>query len=473
MNHLLSRRVRRFVSRHRLWRPGTRVVAALSGGSDSVAQLVLLGDLAAAGEVVLAGAAHLNHHLRPEAARDEAFCRALCARLDVPCVVEQADVARLAADARVSTEVAARRARYAFLERARLALSAQAIAVAHTVDDQAETVLLRLLRGAGTRGLRGILPVRGAVVRPLLDCTRAALQAELTARGETWVEDATNLDLAQPRNRVRHELIPLLAARYQPAVTRVLARTAEVMSADDAFLEQLTAAAASAVVSPSPRGLVLAPLALAALPAALSRRVARRALAAAHPPHAPDLADVDALLAVCRPGGPLAAEPAGVRVERFAEDAVLLITGPPTSVVRALPARTLPVPGTVALPELGAGCRLTAERPITQGGQPSDLHRRLILKATVATPLVVRGRQPGDRLRPLGLGGSKKLQDLLVDRKVPRLARQQVPVVVDATGRIVWVIGHAADADMAATAAQGDVIVLTFDQPAESGSEGS
>ncbi len=201
--------------------------------------------------------------------------------------------------------------------------------------------------------------------------------------------------------------------------------------------------------------------------------MARRALLAAHPPHAPDLADVEALLAVCRPSGPAAAEPAGVRVERFAEDAVLLIMGPPSSVASVLPARVLPVPGIVALPELGAGCRLTAERPITHVGQPADPSRRLILKATVATPLVVRGRRPGDRLRPLRLGGSKKLQDLLVDRKVPRTARDRVPVVVDATGRIVWVVGHAVDADAAATAAEGDVIVLTFDQPGVPGSEGS
>ncbi len=196
------------------------MVAALSGGSDSVAQLLLLCDLAAAGHLVLAGAAHLNHQLRPDAARDEQFCRALCARLGVPLMVATAPVPALAAEARVSIEVAARRVRYAFLERARIACDAAVVAVAHTADDQAETVLLRLLRGAGPRGLRGILPVRGTVVRPLLDCTRAALRADLTRRGETWVDDATNADVAQPRNRVRHELIlPLLAGRFQPAVT--------------------------------------------------------------------------------------------------------------------------------------------------------------------------------------------------------------------------------------------------------------
>jgi tRNA(Ile)-lysidine synthase len=131
------------------------------------------------------------------------------------------------------------------------------------------------------------------------------------------------------------------------------------------------------------------------------------------------------------------------------------------------------VPGTVALPELGAGCRLTADGPIKPLGKPGDIRRRLTLKMPVQTPLRVRGRKPGDRVRPSGLGGSKKLQDLLVDRKVPREQRDRVPVVVDATGRIVWVVGHATDADATATGSDDDVIVLTFEQPAPSGSEGS
>jgi len=448
------------------------VVAALSGGSDSVAQLFLLRDLAAAGDLVLAGAAHLNHQLRADAARDEAFCRALCERLGLPLVVAHVPVTSLAAEAHVSVEVAARRARYAFLEQVRVELGAEVVAVAHTADDQAETVLLRLLRGAGTRGLRGILPRRGAIVRPVLDCTRTALREDLGSRGERWVEDASNADLAHPRNRVRHELMPLLARHYQPAVTRVLARTAEAVGADDAHLEALAAQAMPATTAESSRGVVLATGALAALPVALARRIARRALEAAQAPHAPDLADVEQLLAVCRPGGPAAAEPAGVRVERFSEDAVLLNRA--QSAPRpGLSPRVLPVPGAVTMPELGDGCRLTAEGPIRNTGRLEFTARRLTLKATVAAPLLVRGRLPGDRVRPRGRGGSRKLQDLLVDRKVPRGARDQVPVVVDGTGRIVWVVGHAVDAEAAATGAEGDVIVLTFDQPGVPGSEGS
>lgn len=473
MNHPLLDRVRRHVARHRLWRHGTRVAAGLSGGSDSVALVMVLRELAAAGDVVFAGAAHLNHQLRTDAGRDAAFCHDLCARLGVPLVLGETPVVDHARTWKCSIEVAGRRARYSFLEDARGSLGADVVAVAHTADDQAETVLLRLLRGAGPRGLRGVLPRRGTVVRPLLECTRGDLRSAVSAHGLTWVDDLTNDDVAVPRNRIRHELLPLLAERFQPAITRVLARTADVVAADDALLEGLAAAAFSRAVDASGGAVRLSRRALAAEPLALARRVARRALQAAGATRTPDLADVERLLAVCRHDGPPAAEVAGLRVERFPEDAVLLIRRPATSGVNALPARLLPVPGDVALPELGEGCRLTAERPIQRTGRPEGAGVRLALKGTVPVPLAVRSRQPGDRIRPVGLGGSKTLQDLLVDRKVARADRGLVPVVTDATGRIVWVVGHAADAEAAAVTGEDDVIVLNFERPAASGPEGS
>ncbi|HUU34589.1 MAG TPA: tRNA lysidine(34) synthetase TilS, partial [Vicinamibacterales bacterium] len=235
----IAARVRRYVDRHQLWLGGGRVVAAVSGGSDSVSLLWILKDLHDAGAVSLAGVAHLNHQLRTDAAKDEAFCRALAERAGTPFVAARSDIAALAREWRCSVEVAARRARYSFLEQARRAYRAEHIAVAHTRDDQAETVVMRLLRGTGTRGLRGALPARGHVVRPLLDCSRAELRSFLAARGEAWVEDETNADLGHPRNRVRHELLPLLARSYRPSVTRILARTADVAAYEDALLEQL------------------------------------------------------------------------------------------------------------------------------------------------------------------------------------------------------------------------------------------
>jgi tRNA(Ile)-lysidine synthase len=470
LTNLLDR-IRHDAARHALWTPDTRVVAALSGGSDSMAQLRLLLDLAAAGELILAGAAHLNHRLRPTATRDEAACRAACDRLGVPLVAEAEDVAALAAEWRCSLEVAARRCRYAFFERAVQTLGAARIAVAHTLDDQAETVLLRLLRGAGTHGLRGMPARRGLVVRSLLGCTRAELRADLTARGETWVEDETNADVAQLRNRVRHELLPLISTRFQPAILHVLARTAEVAAAEDALLDARAAEVLSAGLSTTAEGASLARGVVNAVPLAIRRRVVRLALAAAGASRSPDLADVDRVLAIAGGGGPKAGEAAGLRVERFSADAVLLSRGRPPS--RPLPERPLPVPGEAALPELGRGCRLVADRPIRTRRTSRGTKTRAVLRTDVPAPFTVRSRRPGDWMRPIGMQGRKKLQDLLVDRKVPQSARDRVPVIVDATGRVVWVVGHALDAGAAAESGANDVIVLTFDQPGEPGSEGS
>lgn len=470
MDDRLLALVRRDIRHHGLWLPGARVVVGLSGGSDSVALLLLLRELASDGTVTLA-AAHVNHGLRPEADRDEAFCRDLCVSLDIPFTADRIAVGEAARTARLSIEAAARRERYASLERARVAVGAACIAVAHTADDQAETVLLRLLRGAGTRGLRGVLRRRGAVVRPVLSCRRAALRAWLEARGQSWCEDASNADLGLLRNRIRHELLPLLASAYQPAVVRVLARTAEVADAEDALLEAFASEGYARVAAVVPGGVRLRRAGLAALPLALARRVVMRALVAARCRHAPDMADVTLALSVCGRQGPRAADIAGLRVERFSGDAVLLIRTPETAPA-SLPARILRVPGAVDLPELGPGCRLRAERPIRRAGLvPSGL--RAVLHGGVAGPLVVRGRRPGDRIRPVGLGGTRKVQDVLVDRKVPRAERDRVPVVTDAAGRLLWVAGYALDADAAAPAAHDDVIVLTFEPPVAPGSEGT
>src|SRR5262249_31455496 len=201
------------------------------------------------------------------------------ARAGVPFLSERVNIAALARERKRSVEDAARIARLAFFERSAAALGADVVAVAHTQDDQAETFLLRLLRGAGTRGLGGIPPRAGRVVRPFIDIDRAALRAYLASRGEAWREDATNADVSIPRNRIRHELLPLLGSRFLPSVTGVLARAAELAQQDEDFLHDRAIELARRIVLTDERDMVsLDAAALTQAPRALGSRVVQQVL---------------------------------------------------------------------------------------------------------------------------------------------------------------------------------------------------
>jgi tRNA(Ile)-lysidine synthase len=448
-------RTRRFAARHKMWRPDTRVIAAVSGGSDSVAMLRLLHDLHRNGELHLDAVAHLNHQIRPDADADEAFCASLASALGVPFLSLRVDVPARSRETRRSLEVVGRAARYAFLDDVQRARGADRIATAHTDDDQAETVLLRMLRGAGPRGLSAIAPCRARRVRPVLWARRDELRRELEQRGQPWREDATNTDLTNPRNRVRHELLPYLERHFNPAARRALSRLADAARADESLLAREGAMAASAVVRIDPDGTWVDVAALRVLPEAIARRVVQYALSAAGQP-APGLADVLTVLSVAR-GERAAAELRKLRVEPFREFVVLVPKGatPAPGPFRC----ELTVPGEVR--EHDAGWILEAAGPFGEPQPQSSTPAVAHIDATaVADGLVVRSRQPGDRMRPAGLAGSKKVQDILVDRKVRRQDRDAVPIVAAADGRIVWLAGHVVGEEFRVTEGTKAVITL-------------
>jgi tRNA(Ile)-lysidine synthase len=235
----LQQQVRRTIRRYALCPPGTRVLVGISGGSDSVALTFLMCELAPALALGVVGLAHVNHRLRETAGRDEAFCRDLAARLGLPLLVAQCDVKALAVERGCSIEAAARQARYAFFAEAATELQATRVAVGHTLDDQAETFILKLARGAGTTGLGAIYPCRGAVIRPLLEVGREELRDYLRSHGETWVEDETNADLSNPRNRVRHDVLPHLERALGLPARRAVARAAGLAGEDARWLDEL------------------------------------------------------------------------------------------------------------------------------------------------------------------------------------------------------------------------------------------
>jgi tRNA(Ile)-lysidine synthase len=259
---------------------GQVVLLALSGGADSVALLDALCLLRRRRGFHVT-AAHLDHRLRPGSGDDAAFCRALCERLGVRLQVGEADVTARVRREGGGIEQAARRERYAFLRRVQREAGAAAIAVAHTRDDQAETLLLHLLRGSGATGLGGMRPRVGSVVRPLLGLSRQEVVAHLRERGLAWREDPTNADPGLLRNRVRHELLPYLEARFNPRLRSGLARTAGLLADEAAYLRAQADALLDRIARPDGDGLVLERSELAHAPAAVARVAIRQALARA------------------------------------------------------------------------------------------------------------------------------------------------------------------------------------------------
>lgn len=404
--HPYPSRVLATVRRRRLFGPADRVLVALSAGPDSTALVAALAALRDEGEVAEVRAIHVDHGLRPGGAEDAACAAEACARLGVPFE----SVAVRVAPGNVQAE--ARRARYAALRAAAARAAATRIATGHTRTDQAETVLLRLLRGAGSRGLSGIPPRRGAIVRPLIDRSRAEGLAFLAATGLRWRDDPTNATPRFARNRLRLDAWPALA-RLAPALEGALARTADLVRADDRALSRLARRAAPAGGS--------VPLArLQAEPLAVRRRIVRRLHRDAARGGQLGAAHVDAVLALTRRGRPgRVALPGGVEARCRYGALEIAAAG-------AEPGAPEPEPVRVG----GPGRYVVPGRALAIAVEAVD-------GATPAWPLWLRARRPGDRFRPAGGRGSKKLKAWLIDRKIPRERRGALVVLADAAGAVL------------------------------------
>jgi len=319
----LQQQVRRTIRRHALCPPGTRLLIGLSGGSDSVALTLLLRELSEHAEFGVVALAHVNHRLRPTSDRDEQFCRDLAGRLGLPILVAGVDVKAYAASERLSVEDAARRARYGLLHRAAADAGADRIAVGHTRDDQAETFLLKVMRGAGLTGLAGVYPQRGIVIRPLLDVARTDLRSYLTARGQTWVEDESNERLENPRNRIRHRILPELDRAYGGSTGASIARAAGLLREDAQWLDELSQRRFEALAERRADGLAFDADRLAAEPPPVRRRVLLTAMRAVAAGREIGLEHVESALEVLA-GGCAGADAPGSRVELRRGKLVLL-----------------------------------------------------------------------------------------------------------------------------------------------------
>jgi len=418
----LNTAVRRALAGLDLPGSGQTLLCALSGGPDSVALADALATLATRQGFTLL-AAHLDHGLRPESAADATFCAELCERLGVRLVSGCADVRARARSERISIEEAARAERYAFLRRVKDAERAVAIAVAHTEDDQAETFLMRLVRGSGGAGLAAMRIHSGDLIRPLLGVSRDDVLAHLHARGLPWREDETNRDLAFARNRVRHELIPYLERHFNPRVRRALSRTAGLLGGEQKLLEPLA--------PPPPLeadgSVRLSVSELRDAPDALSRMRIRRAVEATGGLRGVSEVHVRGILRLARrPGGSGRSLVLPGRRAAFVSFDWLRIG--PRLRVEPCYAFPLSVPGRVELP---GGQALVAE-PAAAG--PVSEARGALVRLPEG-PLEVRTRRPGDRVRVRGRAQS--LKRYLIARRVPAEQRGRLPLV--AAGReVLW-----------------------------------
>ncbi len=430
-----------------------------------MALLHVLRALDHAGELQLVAVAHLNHRLRDAAEADEQFCAGVAASLGLPYVVERIEVAAFAAVEHRSLEDAAHVARHAFFERAVRQLDADVVAVGHTQDDQAETFLLRLARGAGARGLSAMHPRNGIVIRPLLDCSKAEVRAFLQQQTLTFVHDASNDDVGIPRNRVRAELLPLLINRFNPRMVEVLAAEAELARADEQVLDDMAAVWTRTHLSHRANEARIDAEALAALPQAVAWRVLHGAMRAAAGGRLVGFHHVTLAWDVVTGSRPAIDAP-GHRVERTGS-VVVLSSRPAGSAGRPGGAATgqvaafrytLPVPGEVTIAEIDCVMSALVESSGNAVPRADDVSAVVPLKM-VAGGLAVRNRRPGDRLEP-SPAGHRKLQDLFVDRKVPREARDRIPLVVDGADHVVWVPGYAIDREFHVTDPLQAVVIL-------------
>ncbi len=435
--------VRRAVRRYHLLERGDRVVVAVSGGPDSMALLHALTLLGREQRWRL-HAAHLHHGLRgTEADADLDLVKRRCEETGVPLSVEFLAADRIRG---AGMEARARRLRYAFLHRVAGQIGAARMATGHTRDDQAETVLLRLLRGSGPRGLVGIQPRReDGVVRPLILVSRAEVLRFLEGAGLAYREDRSNEDPAFLRNRVRHEVLPLLR-RLSPRIGEHLASLADILGADEAFLDAEACRIAAPWLSEGGTGGDEARIpdreSLAKLPEALRSRVLLRLLEHTGVPRE---GISDAIEKITEHLA-LGAAPGGLDLpggRRVSWDARGVCAGLPATEATGPFDRPLEVPGWTALPD-GRAIRarivesigIGAEGPALEGASPSAMFD----ERAVSGPLRVRSRRPGDRFRPRGFGLRRKLQDVLTDARVPRAQRDRIPLVVRGE-EILWVAG--------------------------------
>jgi tRNA(Ile)-lysidine synthase len=422
-----------------MFAPGDRVLAAVSGGPDSVALLHLLARLGPELGLSL-GVGHFDHGLRVESREDAAFVAELAGTLSLPCHLGQGEVRDLARREKISLQMAGRRLRLAFLRETCRTRGYHKLALGHTADDQIELFWLRLLRGAALTGLKGMEPVAAAgLVRPLLAVGKEVLLAWLARESLSFRRDASNLSRAYLRNRVRLDLLPQLIRDYQPRLKQTVWRTMALLNEEDRLLAREAARAWAAAGREVAPGLVALKLpVLLGLDKGQQKRLLQTAAGQIAPHHTLTASQVAALLDLAR-----GARSGGLL--KLGRELQAARAGAELHFLEPLPeplAGATPIPREAAEPESPPGWRWRLTR--RPAGGPEEFcpapHAALMDLERLPFPLEVRGCRPGDRFWPQGGPGLRKLQDFLVDAKIPRWLRPHLPLLAK-DGQVLWVPG--------------------------------
>ncbi len=455
----LLQRVKQTIMSHGMLTPGDAVLSCVSGGPDSVALLHLLFAIAPELRLRL-GVIHLNHGLRGAASDSDAdFTRSIADNLHLPFFERKTDVSAFGKSRRLSLEEAARQMRYAYFTEIADAYRYDKIALGHHSDDNAELILMNLIRGSGPQGLAGIPPVREhRFIRPLIDTTRDQIKNFLDDNGIPYVIDASNQDFRHRRNRIRHQLIPLLQDLYNPDISGTLSRFAAIMRDENDWIDRLSASTfRECLLTEEDDRLIFSSTRLRRLERPLARRILRKGIFRLKGNlKRIRFSHIEAILDVIGEAsdGPCAEKqlhlPDRIQIEKSADRLTIkrvdmpLRYGPHPGTNSIAFKHLVPRPGAateIEIPEIGARMRFIL---LTETALPDDFSSPATacfdLDALVF-PLAIRSPRPGDRFRPLGMKGSQKLKDFFINQKILRDERVRCPLLVS-DGKILWIAGY-------------------------------
>jgi len=450
-------RVKKTLKKYNMLTQGEKVVLGVSGGADSIAMLYAFNELIDYGlEIIVA---HLNHGIREdEAKRDSDFVKETAKSLGLTFVYGEVDTLKFKEESALSLEDAARTLRYKFFNQVMNKHYATKIATAHTMDDQAETVLMRLLRGSGSKGLSGIPPVSNSIVRPLIDTSRSEVEEYLRSKKVEWVEDTTNESMEFLRNRVRHNLLVELES-YNPQIKETLSRTADILRAEEEFISKEALKHFGDIFSPNKSELIgdlkhyrnidkslrfsLLRLAIEKIAGSLKN------ISSVHIVSADDFLLSDAA------SGEVELPQGTVMVKGYD---IFLVTK--KSELEREFSYTIQTAGKWSFPEFEVELSILKTDTLDE----NDESVAYFDPETVKFPLQVRNFNPGDRFSPLGMTTSKKLQDYFTDIKLPQFLRSRVPIFI-CSGEIMWLGGIRLDNRFKITDKNKEVLMLKLIRP--------